>query len=108
MQDHLTNSADLAKPAQQQQGRLQYIPVQNRMRLCLEAEIANLAGNHPAKHRKAKIGPHGLRHRNPVIAGSPFHSLKTLINDHADRLVMRRVYRIAARIMRIPGPVGTA
>ena len=99
MQDHLADPADLAKPTEQQKWWLQNIAIQNGMRLRLEPEIADLFGHHPAKHRKAEIGAHRLCHRNPVVAGRPFHGLEPLVDHHADRLVMRRDDRVTAGVM---------
>ena len=62
------------------------------MSLRLEPQIADLPRDDAAEHREPQIGPHRLRNRNPVIARGAFHGLETLVNDHADCLVMRRIH----------------
>ena len=108
VKDHLADAADLSQPAEKQQWRLQHITVEHRMRLRAETKVADLPRDHPAEKRKPQIGAHGLRHRDPVIAGRPFHRLEPLVNDHADGLVMGRGDRVTARVVRIPAPFRTS
>ena len=108
MKDHFADPAHLSKATEQQEGRLQNIAVQHRVRLRPETEIADLPRDNAAEHREPKIGPHRLRNRNPVIARCPLHGLESLVNDHADCLVMRRIQPVSTCVMRIPGPVGAS
>ena len=105
MKDHLTDTADLAKTAEKKQRRLQHIAIEDRMRLGGKTEIAYLPRDDPTQKREAQIGAHRLRHRNPVISGRAFHGLESLVDHHADGLVMRRRHGIAAGVVRIPAPV---
>ena len=108
VEDHLANTADLAQTAQQQQRRLQYLAVHDRMGLGLVPQIADLLGDDTAQQRKAQVRAHGLCNTDPVVTRRALHRLIALVNDHADGLVVRRHQRLSACIMAVPSPIRAA
>ena len=106
VEDHLANAADFAQARQQQQRRLQHIAVQHRMHPGRITEPPNLLGQNAAHQRKAQISPHALRHRNPVVATRAFHGLVALVDKQVHRVGVVRRHGIAARVVRVIGPLG--
>ena len=67
-----------------------------------------MLGHDPAEQREAQVGAHGLRDRDPVVAGRALHRLEALVHDHGDGVAVGRGDGGAGGVMRVPGPVGAA
>ena len=108
VKDHLADTADLPQTGEQKQGRLQHLSIHHRMRLGHIAQVSDMLRNDAAQKGKPQIGPHGLRHGDPIVTRSTFHRFKPLINNHADGLIMGRQDGRAAGVMGIPRPFRAA
>ena len=75
------------------------------MRLGFVAEVADLFGDDPAQKRETQIGAHGLCDGDPVVPRCALHCLITLIDNHADRVVMRRINRRTRGVVTVPCPI---
>ena len=69
------------------------------MGLGLIAQVSDLLADNTAQQRETQIGTHRLGNRNPVVARCSFHRLVALVDDHRNRLIVRRIDFMAERIV---------
>ena len=105
IEDHFADARDFAQARKQQKRRLQHVAIHHRMRFGRVAQVAQVLRHHATQHRKPQIGPHGLRDGDPIVARRPLHRVKALVDDKAQRLVMRRGDRGAGGVMAVPRPI---